>query len=204
MKEGIFMTKFKKSAAIISVLLVFAMLFAFAGCKDNTPDNPSETQTAEAVTEKKNYTLPDTPVEVITEQVTFEKLEVETGEYSTNADGSQIGKDLVQSLGDLEIVQKNYYVYRNTVASLENFVIDDDGLSVNASAYADVKISQLGSGEKEMKIAYTAYDADGNVVRKTYMLALLDGVKEGDTVKECRIDLPRNAVKIEFENYVGD
>ncbi len=196
------MTKFKKSAAIISIILVFSMLFVFVGCKDNGTDKPTLTQAE--TTEKKNYTMPDTPVEIVTEQVTYEKLELETGEFSTNADGSQIGKELVQSVGDLEIVQKSYYVYRNSVATLENIVVDDDGLSVNASAYADVKFSQIGSGEKEMKIAYKAYDAEGNVVRSTYVLALIKQVDENNVVSECRIDLPRNAVRIEFENYTGE
>lgn len=195
------MTNFKKATALISLILVFAMLFAFAGCKDNQTEDPTTTQAE--TTEKKNYTLPDEPVEVITEQVTYAKLEPESGEFSTNADGSQIGKELIETVGDLQIVQKSYYVYRNSVATVENIVIDDDGISVNASGYADVRVSQIGSGEKEMKIGYKAYDADGNIVRDTYILVKLEGVNPGDVVTERRLDIPRNAVRLEFENYAG-
>ena len=56
--------------------------------------------------------------------------------------------------------------------------------------------------QQDMKIGYTAYDKDGNVVRDIYFSVPMKGTKKGDIVENRRIDFPREAVKIVFHDYV--
>ncbi len=53
----------------------------------------------------------------------------------------------------------------------------------------------MGSRSQDMKIGYTAYDKDGNVVRDIYFSVPMKGTKKGDIVENRRIDFPREAVK---------
>ena len=198
------MNKTKKIAiSLAALVLVFSVLFTFAAC-DGTQKTPE-------------YTKPSIPEETITEAVTYIQMQYETvtqAEGETKAEGEEPATlaegetteapamQLVEKTGNLEIIKKNYFTYHNCVATIESIVFEDDGYSVDASGYAAVKVTQLAKGESEMKIAYKAYDAEGNVCKDSYILIKLDGVKEGDIVADRRISLPRDAVKLVFEDYV--
>ena len=65
------------------------------------------------------------------------------------------------------------------------------------------KSKQWRPGETVPESAtYVAYDAQGKIVRNTYISVPLKGVKSGDVVEHRRFDFPRETVKIVFSNYV--
>ena len=55
-----------------------------------------------------------------------------------------------------------------------------------------------------MKIGFIGYDAEGNVVRDSFILVPLKGVKKGELVEDRRLDFPRECVKIVFCDYVEE
>ena len=60
----------------------------------------------------------------------------------------------------------------------------------------------IGSRKDDMKIGFTAYDKNGEVVRRNHILIELDGVKDGELCEDRRFDFPRETVKIVFYDYV--
>lgn len=170
--------------SIVSIVLVIAALsLCLFGCS-NVPKEPPTTSAVQ-----QSYVSPMGET-------------VAAPENPDNVDGSLPAYQFVETLNKVEIVLSSYYVYKNSVAEITNVHIDDDGFSINADGTVDVKINAIGSKKNDMRIGYEAYDADGNLVRNSYVLAKLDGVKEGDTVEGRRFDLPRNAVKVVFMDYV--
>ena len=171
-----------KSAVAIFLVLVFASLCLF-GCS-NIPDEP-------ATTKLENFSYVNPYGETVAAPDNLDELE-----------GQTYPVQYVETVNKIECVLSSYYVYGNTVAEIVSIELDDDGFSVNADGRADVKITAIGSRKNNMKIGYTAYDKDGNIVRDTYILAKLDDVKEGDIVEKRRFDFPRETVKIVFHDYV--
>lgn len=171
-----------KSAVAIFLVLIFASLCLF-GCS-NIPDEP-------ATTKLENYSYVNPYGETVAAPDNIAELEDQT--YPVQ---------YVETVNKIECVFSSYYVYGNSVAEITSIELEDDGFSVNADGRANIKIIGVGSRKNNMKIGYTAYDKDGNVVRDTYILAKLDGVKAGDTVENRRFDFPREAVKIVFHDYV--
>lgn len=167
---------------IISIILVvtFATLCLF-GCS-NIPDEPAVTSV-----EKYTYVNPNGMTVPVAD--------------NTNPDQPV---RYVETINEVEFVFSSYHVYGNSVGAITDIEIIDDGFSLNVNAYADIRMDGIGSRSNGMKIGYTAYDKDGKVVRESHMLALLDGVKEGDICEERRFDFPREAVRIEFHDYVEE
>ena len=170
---------------IISILLVvtFASLCLF-GCS-NIPDEPPVTSV-----EKYTYVNPN-------------GMTVPVAENAKPDDPEQPVR-YVETINEVEFVFSSYHVYGNSVGAITDIEIIDDGFSLNVNAYADIRMDGVGSRGNGMKIGYTAYDKDGQVVRESHMLALLDGVKEGDICEERRFDFPREAVKVVFHDYVEE
>ncbi len=173
----------KSSIALLLILATFTL--CFFGCKSNIPEEPA---TSNAVVH--SYVNP------------FGETVAAPENIDPTEGGTTLPAQYVETINNVEIVFSSYYVYGNSVAEITNVVLDDDGFSVNAKGYADVKITAIGSRQDDMKIAYVAYDEAGEVVRRSHILADLKGVKEGDTVTERRLDFPREAVKIVFYNYI--
>lgn len=168
---------------VISILLVvtFAALCLF-GCS-NIPDEPPVTSA-----EKFTYVNPNGATVPVAE--------------NANPNDPEQPVRYIETINEVEFIFSSYHVYGNSVGTITDIEIDDDGFSLNVNAYADIRMDGIGSRNKGMKIGYTAYDKDGQVVRESHLLALLDGVKEGDTCEERRFDFPREAVKIVFHDYV--
>lgn len=169
-----------------TVCIFFAVIFValcFVGCS-NIPDEPATTDTS---------------------KISYVNPYGETAAPPVNVDPSSettYPVQYIETVNDVEVVLSSYYVYGNSVATITDIKLTDDGFSNNASGYADVRIDGIGSRKDGMKIAYTAYDKDGNIIRNSYILAKLDGVKEGETCEGRRFDFPREAVKIVFYDYV--
>ena len=174
--------------SIISIILALTVIaLCFAGCKtNNIPEVPATTGSA-------NYTYVNPYGQTAPDP-----------ENVTAPEGQTFPTVYIETVNDVEIVLSDYYVYNNTVAKIKNIELSDDGISVNADGHADVEITAIGSRKDDMKIGYIAYDANGKIVRNTYILVPLKGVKKGETVEGRRFDFPREAVKIVFMDYVEE
>ncbi len=173
--------------SLISVILAMTVIaLCFFGCKSNIPEVPATTGSANySYVNPYGATAPD-PVNV------------------QPSEGQSFPVVYVETVNDVEVVLSDYYVYGNSVCSIKNIELKDDGISVNADGYADVEVSAIGSRKDGIKIGYVAYDANGGVVRRSYMLVPLKDVKEGETVMGRRFDFPREATKIVFSDYVEE
>lgn len=173
--------------SLISIVLAMTVIaLCFFGCKSNIPEEPATTGSANySYVNPYGQTAPDPENIEPSEGQTFPVVYVET-------------------VNDVEIVLSDYYVYGNTVASIKDIELRDNGISINADGYADVEVTAIGSRKDDMKIGYIAYDANGKIVRNTYILVPLDGVKKGETVERRRFDFPRETVKIVFMDYVEE
>ncbi len=103
---------------------------------------------------------------------------------------------------DVDFVTQSYYTYATNYASIENVSIDTGTFSVNVNGYLDVKMIKIGSRASDMLIGVKAYDKSGKLVRDTYVKADLKGIWSGRTVKDVRFDIPYDAVKVVFYDYV--
>lgn len=172
-----------KSALCLFLVLVTVTL-CFFGCS-NIPEEPATTDTM---------------------TVTYVNPYGATAAAPVNVDptegGTTVPVQYVETTNNVEFVLSSYYVYKNSVAKINSVVLEDDGFSVNADGYVDVEMLAIGSRKDDMKIAYAAYDAEGNLVRSSFILTKLDGVKEGDVCEDRRFDIPREAVKVVFGNYI--
>lgn len=169
--------------SVISILLVLAAVtLCFFGCS-NVPKEP-------ATTAVENYSYVNPYGETVAAPQNAEKPEK---------------PQYLETVNDIEFVMSSYYVYNNTVAKITGIDLEYDSLLVDeVSGLASVEILGKGLGEEFMKIAYTAYDKDGTVVRNTHFQARLDGVGKGDTVEKCVFELPEETVKVVFHDYVEE
>lgn len=169
----------KSSVSIILALVLIAL--CFAGCS-NVPKEPATTSV-----EKFSYVNP------YGEKVT----------PPVNATDKNTEDKYLETINDIEFVMSSYYVYKNCVAKITDISLEYDSMLVDeVSGLASVEIMGKSLGEDWMKIGYIAYDKDGKVVRNTHFQASLDGVGKGDIVEKCVFDLPDEAVKVVFFDYV--
>lgn len=173
-----------KSTISIFLILVFVALCCF-GCS-NVPKEPPTSDTY-------NYSYVDPYGETVAAPENVDPSTAATAPVK-----------YVETINNIECLINSYYVYSNSVAEIADIELEYSDYSVYADGYADLKITGIGSRKNDMKIAYQAFDANGELVRDTYILADLDNVKEGDIVEDCRFDFPRETVKIVFFDYVED
>lgn len=173
--------------SLISVILAMTVIaLCFFGCGSNIPEEPATTGSA-------NYSYVNPYGQTAPDPVNVEPSEGQTFPVS-----------YIETVNDVEIVLADYYVYGNSVAKINDIELKDDGISINADGYADVEVMEIGSRKDDIKIGFVAFDAKGTVVRDSYILVPLDGVKKGETVERRRFDFPREAVKIVFMDYVEE
>lgn len=167
----------KSIIAIIMVLATVATLFS--GCS-GIPDEPPETSL-----EKYTYINPVGET-VIANDEYLEK-------YGTNV-------KYIKTINDVEISLNSYYVYSKNAATVDITSLDFDGVSVNAFGYVNINMIAIGKRADNMKIGYAAYDADGNMIYRSYMLLKLKGVKKNEENRH-RFYFPTNSARIVFDNY---
>lgn len=187
------MFNFKRIAAITAA---FAMLFSFAAC--NKDGDKKETKAAET-TEKVTYneTAPAEPLVTSMDGVMYP-------EYSFVSDGENSGS-YTETVENIDVVYQNYYGHNNFYVTITDFRVEDLDRMGWIDGYATVEV--LGVGESEsMRVGLRCYDENGEVVRNSFFTVWDTGktLKAGDTVVDCRMDFPRETVKIEFFDYVGE
>ncbi len=175
------MIAMKRFFKVLTPLMLAAL--CFAGCS-NIPDEP-------ATTGIENHTY-------INELGVSVPVAENIGDYP----GITQPHKYLPSTHNVEFTVKSYYVYGNTVVTFED--IELESLDVpQANVYGSVDAKIMGKGkENKMKIAYNAYDKDGNLLRKNAcMTADIDGKKDGSTFSFI-FAVPLDTVKVEFFDYV--
>ena len=170
----------KRFLKVLSPLMLAAL--CLAGCS-NIPDEP-------ATTGIENHTY-------INEVGKTVPVAENIGDYP----GVTQPPKYLPTTHDVEFVVKSYYVYGNTVVTFDGIELDSlDVPQANVYGSVDARIMSKGK-EKEMKIAYNAYDADGNLLRKNAcMKADIDGKKDDSTFRFL-FAVPLETVKVEFYDY---
>lgn len=149
--------------------------------------------------------LPEEPAVTALEKYTYVNPNGATAPAPENqADHPDVSlpTQYVETINNVEIQGSSYYVYGKNAASATVTEIFYDGFSVEASCFVDVKIVTIGKRSDDIKVGYTAYDAEGNIVRESYFLVKLDGIKVGDTVEKRRLSFPLETAKIVLHDYV--
>ncbi len=191
----------KSVSAILAIVTLFICIFAFAACNK---DEGTPATTAAPTSTTKLYSIPaeldgKTPEQVTANQE-FTLYVTQAGETPTNSEGNPEAKPLIETNGNVEIVYDSFNYSHNSSASLKGFEIEDDGFRHTAIGFATVEILSFDNTESEMRIAYKAYDANGEICRNSHIRIDLANAKVGDVV-ECRFEVPRDAVKVVFENF---
>ncbi len=159
-----------------SVLLVFVtVIFCFTGCA-KPPEGPAKTET----------TL----------------LEVK------KADGAMVNDDegnveYFETKNNVKFNLKTYYTFNENYASIDNITVDNDTIGINANCYCDVTLIYKGKESDSMKISFTAYDKNGEIVRDSYIDLDIEDVKNGKTVEGMRFDIPYSTASVVFKDFVG-
>ncbi len=148
--------------------------------------------------------LPDDPVTTTAEKYSYVSPYGATAPVPDNQDEhpDATSPQFVETINNVEVVFGSYYVYGKNAAKITSVDLRDTGISYNADGFVNVELLTVGSRSQDMKIGYTAYDKDGNVVRDIYFSVPMKGTKKGDIVENRRIDFPRETVKIVFHDYV--
>ena len=170
---------------VLKILIAAAIIvLCFAGCS-NIPDEP-------AVTSIEKYTYQD-PF----------GMTAPVAENIEDYPGMTQPLYYVATDHEIEVVQSSYYVYGNTVATMDNIVFDyaGTGFALRLSASADVTISAKGRSDDEMKIGYTAYDADGNKLDESAITVDISEMEDGDTFEDVLVQVPVESVKVVFHDY---
>lgn len=169
----------KKS--IVAIIMVFVLVAAFfSGCS-RIPKEPPET-----TLEKHSYINPVGET-IIADEAYFKR-------FGTNI-------KYVKTIGNVELSLNSYYVYGKNAASMEVKELSYDGISIHPEGEVDIKIISIGKRADNMKIGYTAYDAQGKVILKSHILIKLKGVKRNDVITR-RFHFPKDCAKVVFHDYV--
>lgn len=182
----------KIKRAISVILAASAVVLCFAGCTADLPETPAETYTASYT--YVNPIKPDIPTSAPAE-----------GEEGDTMQTAIANSGAVVKSTNVDFVLKDYYIFGSSVAKITNVELDDYGIG-NINGYADVEIISVGHRSDGMRIGYRAYDATGKLVRQSFILAKLDdkSIADGTVVEARRFDFPREAVKVEFYDYVEE
>ena len=156
---------------IIALLMLLSLVFVFASCKGNVPEE-------EAVTD--DYTL-----------------NVSNPYIDSNDDDALEGDKFM----DVSFSGKSYYVYDDNYASLGTPYFQDDDFSSNVEAYVDVSIIRTSNKKSDMYIGYKAYDADGEILRDSCIYVDLSKTGHGKTAEGIKFDFPYGTSKVEFYDY---
>lgn len=166
----------KNIKSFISVLLVFVtVIFCFAGCA-KPPEEPAKTETT--------------------------VLEVK------KADGAMVNNDegnfqYTETKSNVKFKLKTYYTFNENYASIGNITVDNDTIGINANCYCDVTLIYKGKESDSMKISFTAYDKNGDIVRDSFIDLDVDDVKNGKTVEGMRFDIPYSTASVVFKDFAG-
>lgn len=162
--------------------LTLAVL-CFAGCS-NIPDYPAAT-----AVEKHTYINEVGETVPVAENI---------GDYP----GLTQPPKHIATTHEVELVVSSYYVYGNTVVTFSNVEFENIDTPQN-TVYGSLNGVITGKDKKdeEFKIAYNAYDENGNLIKADgCMTRTLNRLKEDDEIS-FTFGVPLGTAKIEFVDY---
>lgn len=145
--------------------------------------------------------IPDEPATTGTSDYTYKNAVGETVPVAENLDdypGITQPPKHIETVHSIEFVQRSYYVYGNTVVSVDAIELENTDIP-QATVYGTAKATLIGKGREDfMKIAYNAYDASGNPLKLEGCMSInIDGKKDGDYI-ELTFGVPVGTAKVEF------
>ena len=128
--------------------------------------------------------LPEDPVTTTAEKYSYVSPYGATAPVPDNQDEhpDATSPQFVETINNVEVVFGSYYVYGKNAAKITSVDLRDTGISYNADGFVNVELLTVGSRSQDMKIGYTAYDKDGNVVRDIYFSVPMKGTKKGEYI----------------------
>ena len=184
-----------KIKRIVPALLAAVLVLCIAGC--------AAPPTEKVTTATEYHKVVD---RFVTQTQTEKQMEASAKKSSDSKETKPVSQADTQpengKESDVEFSLNSYYKYGENYASISNIQIDNSDITVNAKCSADVKMIYIGERSKNMLIGIKAYNAKDEIVRDTYILIPLKGVRNGKTVENIRFDIPYEAVRVEFFDYV--
>lgn len=169
---------FKVSASVLAILL------CFGACSSSNPPEEPLTTGVQSCTYKNEIgqTVP------VAENI---------GDYP----GITQPLKYVETVHEVECVFQSYYTFGKTYATVESIEIENINSPQSAIwCFANAKMISKGR-EKQMKIGYKAYDADGKLLKGNgCMIRNIDSFEDGDTF-EIVFGVPMGTAKIELFDY---
>ncbi len=148
--------------------------------------------------------MPDEPATTAVEKHTYINEVGETVPVAENiADYPGITQPpkFIATTHEIEVVVSSYYVCGDTVVTYENVEIENvDAPPTEVFGTLDCVLTSKGK-EKEMKIAYNAYDENGELLKKDGCLARTIGNLREDDEISFSFGVPLGTAKIEFFDY---
>lgn len=163
----------KTVKSVISLILVsLIVVFCFAGCA-KPPEEPAESET-----------------QVIEVVEAAGAILNNSDEVSYEAKSNNVNFKL-----------KSYFTFNENYASISNITVDNETIGINANCYCDVTLIYKGKESESMKIGFTAYDSNGEIVRDSFINLDVKDVKNGKTVEGLRFDIPYSTATVEFKDF---
>lgn len=148
--------------------------------------------------------IPDEPATTAVEKLTYVNEAGETvpvAENIGNYPGITQPPKHIATRHEVELAVSSYYVYGNTVVTFSNVEFENIDTPQH-TVYGSFNGVLTGKGkEKEMKIAYNAYDENGKLIKKGgCMTRNIDKTDEDDEIS-FTFGVPLGTAKIEFIDY---
>ena len=195
-----------KIRQIVSIILTVAAVGAIlSSCGEKPPADEMTTGT-EIHKLVDTYGVLDTDSDTAVSKTGKEKDKSKaTGDEAETTTGATKETSSSQvRVSDVEFVLQSYYTDGTNYGEIQNITFDEKAFASTAYGYLDVKMTYVATRDRNLVICYRAYDADGKVCRNARIAVRLDGIKSGDTVERVRFNIPFNAVKVEFFDYVKE
>lgn len=165
------------------ILALVTVLLCFAACS-NIPDEPATT-----AVEYHSYVDPY----------------AETVAPPVNAsEGAEYKNQYLEKVENIEFVMSSYYADGNTAAKITKIDFMSPDMVMDMRGLATIEIIGKSRSQEYMRIAYTAYDANGKVLRNTFLQGKLEGVGNGESCAPAPFEIPDGTVKIVFSDYVEE
>lgn len=172
---------FKASVAVLSILL------CFGACSSSKPPEEPITTGKQSVTYKNEIgqTVP------VAENI---------GDYP----GITQPQKFVETVHEVECVYQSYYTFGKTYASIQGAEFENIN-SPQGEVYGFASAKMISRGkDKQMKIGYMAYDADGNLLKGSGVMTRdIGAFDDGDTF-ELIFSVPFGTARVEFIDYTEE
>jgi len=148
--------------------------------------------------------IPDEPATTAVEYYSYNDPYVEVAPPANVSEGAEYTQKYVDKNVNIEFVMSSYYADGNTAAKITKIDFMSPDMVMDMRGLATIEIIGKSRSQEYMRIAYTAYDANGKVLRNTFLQGKLEGVGNGERCAPAPFEIPDGTVKIVFSDYVEE